>query len=153
MAMEKKKLEQKILAAQSADEVAELMKTAGHEASAEEAAKLFEHVEAMRDKEDRKLDLDELEAVAGGERGVNGAEPYGPWGGMIDWEQYGCAATVEPGSNCWGTDGGCSLVNIEYYNFDYSLKCPSWNGPHLYDVVLNGVYRCTKCHQVFHKSY
>ena len=147
MAISKQEFEQKILSAQSADEVAELMKAAGHEISDEEAAKLFERAKAQR--EDRKLDLEELDAVAGGTRGENGAEPYGPHGGRIDWSRYGCAATVEPGSDCWGTDGGCSFFNIEYYNFDYSQKCPAWNGPHITGAGFNGERWCTKCGQGF----
>lgn len=143
MSMSKQEAEEKVLAAQSAQEVAEIMAAAGHEVSAEEAAKLFEVVEA--DRAENRLDMRELEAVAGGTRGENGAEPYGPWGGRINWNLHGCAATVEPDSNCWGTDGGCAHINIEYYNFDYSKKCPAWNGPHMWPMAVDHVAWCYKC--------
>lgn len=126
------------------EEAAEIMAAAGHEVSAEEAAELFEAAQA-RLEEGRTLDLDELDAVAGGTRGENGAEPYGPWGGRINWARYGCAATVEPDSSCWGTDGGCDWMNIEYCNFDYSKKCPAWNGPHILDIEGNHRKHCCRC--------
>lgn len=51
-----------------------------------------EKVSHLGEHDGEALSLDEMEAVAGG------AEDR-------DWLADGCAATVEPGSNCWGTDG------------------------------------------------
>ena len=139
MAIEKKELEQKLLAAQSANEVAERLKAAGHEISAEEAAELFERVKGAREQEDKKLDLDELDAVAGG--------------GFIfkmvrNYLTEGCAATVEPGSDCWGTDGGCSMCNIRYSPTVLNQKCPTC-GVYCCDV---GCAICPKCRTKYEKQ-
>lgn len=140
MVNNREELEKKILEAGSVEELESILKAAGAERTTEELAKLFEDIEARR--ENKKLSLAELEAVSGGwgsryqEDGKGG-----PWGGIIDWSLHGCAATVEEGSDCWGTDGGCTMVNIKYYNIDYSEKCPAWDGPHRYDVVG----RCEYC--------
>lgn len=97
MAIEREELKKKTLAAASAEEVMEIMKAAGKEITAEEAAQLFEKVQAQ--KMDKELSLDELEAVSGGVR---------------DWVTEGCAATVEWDSDCWGEDGGCIVVHYTY---------------------------------------
>ena len=59
-------LKAKILAAQNAEEVAELVKADGREITAEEAEKLWEEIEHIREAEGRKLSKDELDAVSAG---------------------------------------------------------------------------------------
>ena len=90
---------------------------------------------------DKALSADELEAVSGGER---------------NWLLDGCAATVEPGSDCWGTDL-CDMIIISYESFVPEYKCPGNTGPHSYEVVNREVnhdysiprvtvtYRCKYC--------
>lgn len=98
MAMSRKELEKKLLAAESAEEIAEQLKAEGREITPEKAAELFEEAK-VRQGEVRKLSIDELDAVTGGVTTRN-------------WQSEGCAATVEAGSDCWDTDGGCSACNI-----------------------------------------
>ena len=57
-------LKTKLLAARSAEEAAALVKAAGQELTAEDAAKLWEEIEKVLD--GRKLSRDELAAVSGG---------------------------------------------------------------------------------------
>jgi len=56
----------KLLAAQSEEEVTELLKANGREITAEEAEKLWEEIEHIREAEGRKLSKDELDAVSAG---------------------------------------------------------------------------------------
>ena len=139
--MTREEPEKKLFAAGSAEEIAELMKAEGREISPEEAAELYEKAGARRaDAED--LSLDELESVSGGR----------------DWVTEGCAATVEWDSNCWGTDGGCSLCNIQYQRMPSADdRCPMCGGKVYYatysvqtaDPWWNGYaykeYICRKC--------
>ena len=107
MAELSKELYSKLLLADSQEEVTELLKAGGREdVPAEE---VWEQVQQRRAQDGMELNLDELEDVAGGR----------------DWMQEGCAATVEEGSDCWGTDGGCDLCNIEYTNLptDICYQC------------------------------
>jgi len=98
MAKLSKELYSKLLLADSLEEVTELLKAGGCEDLP--AQEVWEQVQQRRAQDGMELSLDELEDVAGGR----------------DWMQEGCAATVEPGSDCWGTDGGCAVCNIEYTN-------------------------------------
>ena len=98
MAELSKELYSKLLLADSQEEVTELLKAGGREDVP--AQEVWEQVQQRRAQDGMELSLDELEDVAGGR----------------DWMQEGCAATVEPGSDCWGTDGGCAVCNIEYTN-------------------------------------
>ena len=59
-------LKTKLLAAKSAEEVAELLRADGREITAEEAEKLWEEIEHIREAEGRKLSKDELDAVSAG---------------------------------------------------------------------------------------
>ena len=100
-------LKAKLLAAQSAEEVMEIVRAAGDEITAEEAKQFFENLQER--KTDKTLSPDELEAVSGGR----------------DWVTEGCAATVEAGSNCWGTDGGCIVVHYTYFREPTTRdRCP-----------------------------
>ena len=80
--------------------------------------------------EEKILSQDELEAVSGGR----------------DWMAEGCAATVEAGSSCWGTDA-CSGINVHYQFFDASVKCPNYPGPHRTELTdrLKRIYTCKYC--------
>ena len=94
-------LKKKLLAAKSAEEAAELVKTAGQEITAEDAEKLWKEIEARRERDGRELSPDELEAVSGGDADR-------------DWLEDGCAATVEPGSDCYFSNDFCNWVYVTY---------------------------------------
>ena len=87
-------LKAKLLAAQSAEEAAELLKANGQEAGPDDVEKLWTEITKHREQEGKELSPDELGAVAGG--AIRNR----------DYLKEGCAATVEPHSTCWGTDGG-----------------------------------------------
>ena len=93
--------------AQSLEELTALLKADGQDESAAEEA--WTELEARRASECQELSLDELESVTGGAR---------------DWLTEGCAATVEPGSDCWGTDGGCAIKAVKYDNAPVEYTCP-----------------------------
>ena len=59
-------LKTKLVAAKSAEEVAELLRADGCEITAEESEKLWEEIGHIREAEDRKLSKDELDAVSAG---------------------------------------------------------------------------------------
>lgn len=59
-------LKAKLLAAKSEEEAAELIKEAGQEITPQEAEKLWEEIEHIREAEGRKLSKDELDAVSAG---------------------------------------------------------------------------------------
>jgi hypothetical protein len=111
MAIDREELKKKALEAASAEEIMEIMKAAGEEITAEAAAQLFEKAQAK--KTDKELSLDELEAVAGGED--------------RDWLRDGCAATVEAGSDCYGTDM-CGLWPVTYEHRPTRHKCSVCGG-------------------------
>ena len=59
-------LKAKLLAAQSAEEAAALLKADGREITAEETETLWEEIERVREEGSRKLSKDELDAVSAG---------------------------------------------------------------------------------------
>ena len=111
MAIDRNELKKKAMEAASAEEIMEIMKAAGEEITAEEAERFYEKVQDK--KTDRELSLDELEAVAGGED--------------RDWLRDGCAATVEGGSDCYGTDM-CGLWPVTYEHRPTRHKCSVCGG-------------------------
>ena len=111
MAIDRNELKKKAMEAAGAEEVMEIMKAAGEEITAEEAERFYEKVQDK--KTDRELSLDELEAVAGGED--------------RDWLRDGCAATVEAGSDCYGTDM-CGLWPVTYEHRPTRHKCSVCGG-------------------------
>ena len=118
----------RLLQARSAEEAAVLLKEAGVDAP--QAERIWNEISAFR--EDKELSLDELETVSGG---VNHRDYWGS----------GCAATVEPGSDCWGTDGGCSVHNIEYKHMPNGF-CPDCGRPYCVNEInssLIGLHRKT----------
>ena len=119
-----------LLQARSAEEAAALLKEVGVDAP--QAERIWNEISAFRD--DKELSIDELEAVSGG------VEQRDYWG-------QGCAATVEPGSDCWGTDGGCSVHNIEYQHMPNGF-CPDCGRPYFVEEIyssLIGLHRKTTC--------
>ena len=111
MAIDRNELKKKAMEAAGAEEIMEIMKAAGEEITAEEAERFYEKVQDK--KTDRELSLDELEAVAGGED--------------RDWLRDGCAATVEGGSDCYGTDM-CGLWPVTYEHRPTRHKCSVCGG-------------------------
>ena len=78
-------------------------------------------------KAEKELSIDELDSVSGGED-----FSFSRWGITFrDYSQEGCAATVEPESHCWGTDGGCTAVDRVYSHKPIWMKCPDC-GVYLY---------------------
>lgn len=92
------------------------MKTQGQDLNEDKAAHILENIKAAKEKEVKQLDQDELDAVSGGGASLNALR-------MRNYLEEGCAATVEPGSDCAGTDGGCSFLNIEYYPEVLHQRC------------------------------
>ena len=140
MAIDREELEKKAIEAASAEEVMEIVRAAGEEITAEEAASFFKAVQER--KADKELALDELEAVSGGQE----------WGNLVwvrDYSTEGCAATVEPGSDCWGTDGNCWVGNISYIPGPVDVKCPDC-GAYCYVGGRNNYLVCPKCGKGFY---
>ena len=143
MAIEREELKKKTLAAASAEEVMEIMKAAGKEITAEEAAQLFEKVQAQ--KMDKELSLDELEAVSGGED--------------RNWVTEGCAATVEYGSHC-GSDDRCIYWDVTYDFEPTSTLCPNCRkNMYLQNTIKHSStefeeqYRCKFCGCITTRKY
>ena len=130
MEIGREELKKKAMKAASAEEIMEFVRAAGEEITAEEAEHIFK--KAQEKKADKELSPDELDAVSGG---VNHRDYWGS----------GCAATVEPGSDCWGTDGGCSVHNIEYKHMPNGF-CPDCGRPYCVNEInssLIGLHRKT----------
>ena len=136
-----KELYEKLLEAESLEEVAGYLKAEGvSEPAAEEVwEKLQEKKQA--ETETQEMSLEELDDVAGGTICV---------GGERDWFTQGCAATVEKGSSCWHTDGGCAISNIDYRNTP-NCSCPRCgrDACHVQSgsavFVSSSIYRCRAC--------
>lgn len=111
MAIDRNELKKKAMEAAGAEEIMEIMKAAGEEITAEEAERFYEKVQDK--KTDRELSPDEMAAVAGGED--------------RDWLRDGCAATVEAGSDCYGTDM-CGLWPVIYEHRPTRHKCSVCGG-------------------------
>ena len=109
MSINRDELEKKIMAAESAEEIAELLKADGQAITPGKAGLLLKKVQALRD---RELSLEELEAVSGG------AER--------DWVTDGCAATVEPNSWCDELDA-CWFFDVTYEHEPIDEFCPVCN--------------------------
>ena len=112
-----KEIEAKLANAKSLEEAKEILN--GH--ADIDPERVWEEVERHRSNWNEKLDLDELDAVAGGAR---------------DYAKEGCAATVEVGSWCWSNDH-CMYWDVTYVNL-WSV-CPDLK-PHEF---VNG--KCRRC--------
>ena len=100
-------LKTKLLAAQSAEEAAALVKADGQTLTPEETAHLWEEIKKGQEQGGRELSLDEMEAVSGGR----------------DYLKEGCAATVEPNSLCWSNDR-CYIDDVCYEHTPCNRTCP-----------------------------
>ena len=136
-----KELKTKLLAAESAEEVTELIKADGQEITAEDAVHLWEEIERKRNADGKELSLDELDAITGGR----------------DWPTQGCAATVEPGSDCWfGTDFCYSCLGQMYENAPVKRRCGVCNYYPLYEKETferKEIFVCKQCGAWFVRDY
>ena len=87
-----------------------------------DAERLWQEIEKHHSAQNEKLDLEELDAVAGG--------------ADRDWVKDGCAATCEEDSWCWSNDR-CDIWDVTYERF--WSTCPDGH-EHVYD---NG--KCIRC--------
>ena len=96
---DRKELENKLMKATTVEEIKAIVTEGGCEISDEDAQRILGKF---------KVSADELDTMSGGSEGSGcsscQARTYAD----------GCAATVEKGSYCWGTDGGCVLMNVKY---------------------------------------
>ena len=106
MAINREELKKQVMNAASAEEIMEFVKAAGEEITAEEAAQLFEKVQAR--KTERELSLDELEAVSGG--------------ADRDWLTEGCA-NLTTTSYCWTGLDYCDLWDVTYTHEPFAYPC------------------------------
>ena len=112
-----KEIRAKLANAKSLEEAKEILN--GH--ADIDPERVWEEIERHRSNWNEKLDLNELDAVAGGAR---------------DYAKEGCAATVEVGSWCWSNDH-CMHWDVTYVNL-WSV-CPDLK-PHEF---VNG--KCRRC--------
>ena len=125
-------LKAKLLAAESAEEVTELLKADGQETPPEVAARLWEEIKKARKQDGKELSLDELEAISGG-------------GSDRDWPTDGCAATVEPLSWCDSNDS-CIYWDVRYTHAPYTHTCPKCGAFMYVDFsYLRKYYKCKYC--------
>ncbi len=124
-------LKEKIMNAQSAEEVAALLKPSGVDEAL--ATQIWSEISTHRD--DKELSPDELDAIAGG--------------ADRDWLTDGCAATVEPGSWC-GSNDACHKWDVVYDHKPSKNTCPVCrinlyldHEEHSSEITI--YYRCIKC--------
>ena len=113
--MDKDEIKKNLYEADSPKEIQEILSGLGFESSDEEAARLFEEIQLFHSSETEVLSEDELAAISGGR----------------DYAKDGCAATVEPGSDCWGEDGGCVAIHYSYSHPPIAYRCKKC-GTYLY---------------------
>ena len=127
-----KELKEKLLNADSEEEVKSLLGGS----TEEKASEIWQEIEAYHGAMGlEKVDDDELEAVSGGED--------------RDWLKEGCSSSAKVGELCFRNDS-CSLWTITYSNFD---PCPN-GGIHewveekrFYEDAHRFIqYRCKKCY-------
>lgn len=115
----------KLLLAQSAEEVAGLLKNVGMDES--KVGQIWNEISSHR--AEKELSLDELEAVSGGDRNA---------------ATEGCAATVEAGSQCVFTDL-CALVFSLYDVYPIEGTCAQCGGAPVYADEVRRNYFCSRC--------
>ena len=86
-------LREKLLTAKSAEEAAELLKADGQEVGPDDVEKLWAEVTKYRQKDDRELSLDEMDAVSGGVFWLGNDAPDGHelncfWFWYENWGQF-----------------------------------------------------------------
>ena len=140
-----KDLKAKLLAAQSEEELAALVKADGQEITAEEAEKLWKEITGKRAQDGRELSLDELEAVSGG--------------ADRNWATEGCAGTVEYGSWCDSNDK-CIVWDVTYDFQPTGHLCPNCgknmykqNTIYLRENKYEDQYRCKYCGCITREIY
>ena len=119
-------LRPRLMLAESAEEVKEIIRKAGGEISADDAEHLYDEVRLHNESNGKEIDDDEMDAVAGG--------------ADMDWINDGCAATCEPGSWC-GSNDMCICFSVTYDRF-FGF-CPDGT-KHIPERKPDGEY-CTKC--------
>ena len=112
-------LREKLNQAKSLDEVKEILEGR----SGLDAEKVWKEIEKHQSAKAEKLDLDELDAVAGG--------------ADRDWIKDGCAATCEPHSWCDSNDY-CYCWDVTYDNF--WATCPDGRS---HSFAMGNI--CTRC--------
>ena len=100
-------LKAKLLTADSAEKVAELLKADGQEVGPDDVEKLWAEVTKFRQKDDRKLSVDELDAVSGGVFWLGNDAPdgheLGCWSFWYEnWDDFYLAHVNE---YCYGGQG------------------------------------------------
>lgn len=113
--MDRNEVKKNLYEAGSAKEVQEILNGLGFESNEEEATKLFKEIQLFHSASIEELSEDELAAISGGR----------------DYAKDGCAATVEPGSDCWGEDGGCIAIHFSYSHPPIKYQCKKC-GTYLY---------------------
>ena len=116
-----KELRERLRSAKSLDEVKKII--AGQEGL--NAERIWQEIEKHASGKNEKLDLEELDAVAGG--------------ADRDWKKDGCAATCEGGSWCWSNDR-CAVWDVTYDNF--WSTCPDGSE---HEWCAGAGYVCVKC--------
>ena len=111
-------MKQKLKAAETVEEVKELLK----DGPDLDPVRVYEEISKHRHADAEKLDLEELDAVSGG--------------ADRDWVKDGCAATVEIGSWCWSNDH-CVAFDVTYDNL--WATCPDGKPHEFVDC------RCVRC--------
>ena len=126
------------LKAQLADktpaQAVELAAELGYEVTEEELIAAEKELRKQNSPEVVELDLEDMDKAAGGSR---------------DWATQGCAATVESGSSCWGTDY-CVFAFVTYTHSPSSFNCPNCGSMMYLDKTTskhgrNSHYICPKC--------
>ena len=123
------------LADKSPAQAAELAAELGYEVTEEELIAAEKELRRQNSPEVVELDLEDMDKAAGGSR---------------DWATQGCAATVEAGSSCWGTDY-CVFAFVTYTHTPSSHNCPNCGSMMYFDKttskhrVAKAHYVCPKC--------
>ncbi len=115
--------------ADSFEQFQTLVKEAGLQLSRAETEKVY-----LQYTKGKELSEDEIAAVSGGSANKR------------DYASQGCAATVEYGSDCWGTDGGCLEINIDYDHKPLPIICPECGAVTIYLSSQSDDVNYYKCH-------
>ena len=110
MANIKEELKAKVMKAQNAGEVADLLKEAGEDAGP--AEQIWNEMSSRKASEE--LSMDELDAISGGSD--------------RDWPTDGCAASVEPNSWWCRSNDACWYWDVTYNHEPSTVKCPKCGG-------------------------
>lgn len=137
--MPKDEIRAKLVNAKDIDEVKAILAEAGEEAAPEDIERIWQELEHHKPGGKRKLDQDEMDAVAGG-----------TWFNQRDWIKDGCAGTVQAGKDfCWSNDKCICLW--ENYTNDWDT-CPDGK-PHEFEYdSSNKKYTCKRCYHSYYKS-